>query len=599
MNCNVRSGVRVITVLSAAILMIGGAALLSIAAADTVAVNVHNGLTGDPIEGAFVMVGPSADIPFANNWLWTDAAGGVLFDNPAISGPQTVTAASEGFAHSTIFDAVLTEITVSLYPTIVDSSMAGRKTRVEGTVSNISNSNNDGFLDIALVLPAVSTSDAVMGDLIPFSFGNEIVNFPVVGDVELPENSYLPSQTEFFIMTFSKSPWRIDLPGLRTHTFTSIAGRISTDDLINGASLEDFVIREVGVERDIYVGGPMNVTINSDLNLSAGLTANLSGVPAGSDLILTSGAQIPSSGHDLLVTYDLKQTNIDLASSVQMVSRTPSGDMSDATNVVVARYNDSSASLSYEAGIIDRSGFTLPYVANFDNWQGIPEIEMVGSSFSWSDPSIPGVSPPPTWTRSNIGLRPVVAGDTSVPVTREWHLYARAGAGGFDLPILPPEAPGAAGGLTNPVETAENDQLYWQFWAANPPDDPEDVANGFIEGGTHWSWRWIPIEYNSASVDDDPRPQVSDFDLTLAAYPNPGRQMIDLSWQSALAGSGRLEIISPEGRVLRSEIISLGAGSARWHGEDANGASVPSGIYWARISTNQQSIQRKPLVWIR
>ncbi len=583
----------------AIIIIIGVGVFVSPVAADSIAVQIQDGRTGEAIEGAFVMVGPMNGVPCDNNWSLTDATGDVQFSDPAISGPQTVTAAMAGFAHSTVYEAVIGSITIPLFPTIMDSSMAEQKTRVQGTVSNISNSNNDGFLDVALILPAVSTTDVVMGDILPFSFGNEIVNFPVIGDMELPENCFAPSQVEYYIFTFEKSPWRIDVPGSRTHTFASMAGRISIDDLINGASIDDFQIREAGVERDVYVGGPMNLTINSDLNLSAGVTANLSGVPAGSDLIVTSGAQIPGPERDLVVTYDLKMANIDETSSFEMVSRNPSGDMSDATNLVVSRYSDSASAFTFEAGIIDRSGFSLPYVANVNSWFKIPEISTVGRSFSWEDPTDPGVSPSPTWTRSTLGIRPMSAGDPNVPITREWHLYVRAGEATFDLPILPPEAPCAPGGLTNPEDTVENDQLYWQFHAANPPDDPNGVVNGFMEGGTHWSWRWIPIEFNSADVTDNDPLASGNSILSLSAYPNPGRQQINLSWQSKMSGSGYLEIIGADGRVIRRDSITLSSGEKCWSGRDESGRVMPTGMYWARISDRSGHLQRRPLVWIR
>lgn len=558
------------------------------AGADLLGVVVSDGQTGDPITGAFVMVGQRAGDPFPGNYGWTELGGLIFFEDPALTGPQTVTAACEGYAHATAIEAAVNTIILTLYPAVVDSSMGGTITHVEGTVSNISTTSNDGNLDFSLILPAVGISDFVLGERLPFSFGMEIVSFPVMGDVELPENIYAPNQTELLFFQFEKSPWRIDVPGNRRQTFTSVAGRISLDALIAGASLDDLTIREVGVERDVTVSGPMNLSINSDLNLSYQVTANFGNVPPGNRIQVVSGARIPSADlGEVVVSYDLRETSIDSATTFSMVSRTPSGDMSDAVNTVLGRYSDALLDPTYSAGIVERDGFTLPHTAQLNSWMQIPQTMQDGRQFSWEDPTTPGVSPSPTWTRSVIGLRP---SGGSGPAQSAWRIYARADLGSFTLPTLPPEAPGPAGGLPDPAQTPEDDLLYWDFWAANPIGEPGAIVAGFLDGATHYSSKWIPIELPAAHAPEDGMRA----HLQLRVHPNPARGGAQLSWGGDASGFGWLEIIAPDGRLVEKRHIALAGGRARWEGRD-----LPAGFYWARIRQHDAPLARTPIVWVR
>ena len=562
------------------------------AKADQLTVTVTDGQTHDPLPASFVMIGQQAGDPFVGNHGVTNASGQILFDDPAISGPQTVTAAHDGYGHATVIAAASSAITLALHPTLVDSTMAGTITHVEGTVSNISTSSNDGNLDFSLILPAVGLSDFVLGERLPFSFGMEIVNFPVIGDIELPENVYAPNQTELLFFQFEKSPWRIDVPGNRTQTFASVAGRISLDALIAGATIDDLTIREVGVERDVMVSGPMNLSINSDLNLSYSITASFGNVAPGNLIQVVTGARIPSPEGEVIVSYDIRETSIDSTSTFSMVSRTPSGDMGDAVNSVLGRYSDALLDPTYSAGIMERDGFTLPHTAQLDSWMQIPQTMQVGRQLSWDDPTTPGVSPAPTWTRSVLGLRPI-AGDG--PIQASWRVYARAELGHFTLPVLPPEAPGPAGGLPDPEQTPEPDQLFWDFWAANPPDAPGDVVAGFLEGASHWSSHWIPVSIPLASAPEG----LQLPDLSLRAEPNPATGRARLSWGGSASGRGILEIVAPDGRLICQREITLAGGTSHWDGRSLKGTHVPAGLYWARIRQNGAPLARTPIVWIR
>ncbi len=580
------SALALVTVTLTASLLVGTPP----AGADPLVVTVTDGQTEQPISGAFVMVGASAGDPFPGNFGWTDAQGQIVFDDPALIGPQTVTAAMEAYGHTSVYQAAVAEVGLPLFPAEVDSSMGGTKTHVEGTVQNIGISNNDGNLDVALILPAVSASDFVLGDRLPFSFGMETLTFPIIGEIELPENSFAPYQIELFIYPFEKTPWRIDVPGDRPVTFSSVAGRISLDALLAGATLDDVEIREVGVERDVPVSGPMNLTINSDLNLSRSLTTQFAGVPAGAKIDAVSGARVPQAGREVIVTYAGNEAGIDTVSSFQLASRLPGGDMSDAVNVAVGRFADSSSGNLYSAGIVERDGFGLPHTETFDSWMLIPDLSQQGRTLQWSDATAPGVSPSPTWARSVIGLRDIGGG----PRTAAWRIYApTSGAGELTLPILPPDAPGPAGGVPDPAQTPEADELYWNCYAANPPGGPSDVAAGFLEGATHWARRWIGVEIAPTAVGGPIA--MTPTALDLQAAPNPFVGETQIAWRSSLDGRGRLEIIALDGRCLHEEPVALQGDRLVWDGRCA-GRRLPAGCYWALVRSDAHILGRIQLL---
>lgn len=573
------------------------------AEADTLAVTALDGQTGEPLEGVFVLVGSRSGDPFAGNYGFTGPDGTILFDDPALAGPQTVTAAADGYGHTTLYQAATGEVSLPLFPPTIDPTMGGTITHVEGDISGISTTSNDGYLDAALVLPAVSPSEFILGDRVTFSFGTEMVNFPMIGDVELPENSYLPSQIEYYIFTFSKSPWRLDVAGERPTTFSSVSGRISIDDLIAGADLDDFEIRELGVERDVMVSGPMNVSIQSDLTLSNTITAEFVGVPAGSDVLAASGGLLDAGGEERIVGYGVREGTIAGGTTYTLAGLNPSGDMSDALSVVVGAYADSSASMSFASGIMERDGFTLPHTEVLDSWFLVPDLVQDGRVLQWSDPSQPGLNPPPTWTRSVLGLRPIDPENTSVPVTAAWRVYAPAGPGMLELPTLPPVAPGPLGGLPDPDATPDADQLYWELSAADAAESPQAVVGAFLTGATHWSMRWIPMALPVAEAPQPAPPLAATY--TLHAHPVPSRGPVTLSWHrgdpavpAGPSGTGWLEILDVDGRLLLRRAIDLAAGSYRWDG-GGHGRPVGAGFYWARVRDVRGTLAARGWLYVR
>ncbi|MBM3317315.1 MAG: hypothetical protein FJY75_05640, partial [Candidatus Eisenbacteria bacterium] len=533
----------------------------------TLDVFVVDGQTGAAVAGAFVMIGPWPGTPFPDNHGWTDEGGWIRFTDEALAQPRTATAGAEGYGYTTLCDAALDAVTLPLYPVLPDSTMAGTRARVSGAVQNIATVANDGKFDIALVMQAAPLSDYALQDKLSQITWIEPVVFPVVGTVDMPSHTYMPNQVEYVFFTFSKSPYALDVRGGAARTFYSVSARIPIADLLEG-SIANAVAREVGVERAVQVSGPTTLNINSDLDLSQSVTVSLQGVPPGARVQAVSMALIEIDGADHAIGFDTKGDLVVRDASYTLGGRNPSGDLADARNAAVGTFADSSAAASYAVGILDRSAFSVPHSVTFDSWMQVPELVQEQRHFSWSDPTTPGVSPAPTWTRSNLGLRAITPGDASVATTVHWRVYAPAAASAFLLPALPAEAPGPPGGLPDPAATPEADQLYWGLVAANPAGEGQEVIDDFLRQATHWTSRWAPI---AAPVADVAGGAPRGARLALSVSPLAAGGPILVRWNRGPQGEGLLELRSPEGRLLRRSPVALAQGSRSWDGRDAAG----------------------------
>jgi hypothetical protein len=549
------------------------------ARAATLTVHVEDGQTGLPLAGAFVMVGLYEGHPFPGNVRWTDGSGAAVFDDPGLVGWQTVTAGADGLGFTTLYAGALEELTLPLFPALLDTLMGGTREEVQGTVSNIALSQNDGNLDVALVMPAANASDFLFQDMLPLWTTPDAVDFPVIGEVLLPGNTYLPDQIELLFFHFAKSPWHMGVPGGRRVTFFSASARIAIADLIGGSVMQNMEVREIGVERDVPVAGPTQLVIDSDLDLARTLDARFFGVPPGDSLVVVSGATFVSQGEELALGYDTRGGLVDQGTQFLLSSRAPAGDIADATNIAVGAHADTSRAARYSAGIVDRSGFVPPYTVVFASWLRLPVLAQDGHYFAWEDPTEPGVSPTPTWTRSNLGLRAIDPADTTVAISVHWRVYAPAGARHFVLPLLPESAPGPAGGLPDPDQTADEDQLYWNFVAANPAGEGGQVIADFIHEATHWTQRWIPVVWDRTGLPEE----IASGADRLRAAPNPAAGEVRLTWSVPRAGAARIEVRSIEGRLVR-DFPAPPRGELLWDGRDARGRRVPAGVYWATLT---------------
>jgi len=124
-----------------------------------------------------------------------------------------------------------------------------------------------------------------------------------------------------------------------------------------------------------------------------------------------------------------------------------------------------------------------------------------------------------------------------------------------------------------------------------------NVPGGSFAGGETEDY---PLTVAAAvlAVDDAPGPSV----LALGAVrPNPMREAAELRFSLARAGSAALDVFDLSGRRVRSVaagVFSAGSHVERWDGRDDRGSVAPSGFYFARLSSDGQTITR-PLIRLK
>ncbi len=109
----------------------------------------------------------------------------------------------------------------------------------------------------------------------------------------------------------------------------------------------------------------------------------------------------------------------------------------------------------------------------------------------------------------------------------------------------------------------------------------------------------VTIKYHQASSADvgvGLASGAANRSLRLDLSPNPASQGTMIGYTLPKDGAARLEIVSPEGRRVRTVANGLhtaGRHTIRWDGTDAHGARLPSGIYLAHLTAGGSVISAK------
>lgn len=569
-------------------------ALLAILAqtgdAGTLGVRVLRAADGQPISGAFVQIGPAPGVPFAANGGTTAADGRILFSDPNLIGPQTVTAAATDFARVSLMDSVVDSITVRLRPTVASGGLVGPTAEVSGTVTNIATSSNDGNFDMAIVYPAVDLSSLLAGRNFPIEIPADTVNFPVIGEVVLPGNVVLPSQTEFFVLNFSKPNYHFSIGDGATYDFMALAGRLPIDAISGPDPQNAITMREIGAERNIAVSGPRVLTINSDLNLTNNLTVNVPEAPNGSETQAFSLADFPGAGGTKTIFFDLKSGLADTQDSFLLSGRNAGGDLGDAAAYVAAVYADSSVDARYSAGRVDRTPLTLPATRTVGAFFLLPSLSQAGAQYQWSNVERPGITPAPTWAVASFRLEAATTGDPGVVTQSLWEVWATAGSLAFTLPVLPGSAPG---GLVDPSETGDADRLVWDQRLADPAGSLAQVLVDPFRSATRYSQRWIEVTPAAAAVEL----VQTDPGRGLRLEPNPLSSNPSLHWGAPpIAGSQVAWLLLDVTGRQRARGQFLASGSVRDPLPGSAMADVASGTYWFVVHAGGRSMTTKCLV---
>jgi len=82
-------------------------------------------------------------------------------------------------------------------------------------------------------------------------------------------------------------------------------------------------------------------------------------------------------------------------------------------------------------------------------------------------------------------------------------------------------------------------------------------------------------------------------------FPNPFNPSTTINFDMPKAGNARLSVYNVKGQLVRSlvnEDRGFGSHSVVWNGMDDNGNTVPSGIYFYRLSTDNHTETRKMML---
>jgi hypothetical protein len=583
----------------AALLLLAAVAVVFPAAgtahAGSISVRVTDATTGLPIEGAFVQIGPSPGDPFPSNSGLADVLGWVTFVDPQISGPQTVSAAAEGFARLTVVRAVSDSLAMALHPEVLPSSLPAPKSEVSGTVSGIAMQTNDGNLDVGVVYPAVRLADLLSTRLLPFEVPSDTVSFPVVGSVVLPGNVVVPSQTEYFILTFSKPNYHFFVPDGQTYDFLVVAGRLPLTALGgSGLPLNELTMREIGAERAVAMNGDRTLNLNSDLNLAHTLTVSAIEAPNGSSVFVTAVADLQGGSRSIF--FDAKSALRDTLSSLHLSGLGPAGDLADEVPYLAGYYADSSAANLYQAGRIDRTPLTLPASRNLGQFFLLPALHQEGDRWHWTDVARPGITPAPTWAIATFRVDAVTPGDPMVTPRTLWEAWVPAGDLAFRLPVLPVGVPG---GLVNPDQTPENDRLLWDQWVADPSGEIEMVMANAFGSLTRWSRRTIEVYSPITDAGGGGLGTLAGRGLTFRLVPNPGPELREIFWDLPPRSGEAVcwTVVSPSGRRLASGTFPS-SGMVRDSSTFEGARRLATGVYWIRLEVDNR-VGSVPLVVIR
>ena len=233
-----------------------------------------------------------------------------------------MTAAATGYARLTVMRAAADSIALALHPEVAPSSLPSPKAEISGTVTGIAMQTNDGNLDVGVVYPAVRLGDLLSTRMLPFEVPSDTVSFPVVGPVVLPGNVVVPSQTEYFVLNFSKPKYHFFVPDGQTYDFVVVAGRLPLTALGgSGLPLNELTMREIGAERNIAVNGNRTVNLDSDLNLAHTLTVSAAEAPSGSNVFVTAVADLQGGARSIF--FDAKSALRDTLGSFRPLGAEP------------------------------------------------------------------------------------------------------------------------------------------------------------------------------------------------------------------------------------------------------------------------------------
>jgi len=440
-----------------------------------------------PVPGAFVMVGQQEDDPFPGNYGTTDAQGEITFTDPALVGPQSVTAGADGYQFYSFLDVDASDIIIPLAsrsPSVATSS-------VTGSLSSFPGIDCDNWIQLSIVMPPISLSD-LMGFNIQGQLSDPVPITLMDDTVYVPGNLVIPSQNEnpyilcgLFGVEIVKSTYQLYLPTGSTQTLFSFGAEADIGSMLGGEfDLSQIRPLELGAARDVYVGGDMGVNISMTSGLNQNLSLMTANSPADSTILLLSLGEIngdpgQAPGVGDLFLLDFGQLAGGGTSGVTMRTTPAAAPFSDIRYLSLALASNSGGlDLTGVTGQLDRSDYVPPATQWLSTFFTPVQLDPVwGNLFSFSDALQPGVSPYPDMNMASLANVTTVPdtspgaepGATVDETDKLWTLVSPGADLAFTLPILPAAAPEI---LPFPENTPDDDRLVWSHTVVGLSLDP-------------------------------------------------------------------------------------------------------------------------------
>ncbi len=555
---------------------------------------IHDGST-EPYPGAFVMVGPAPGDPIVENFGFTSATGEIVFSDPDLIGPVTVTVGAVDHRYFSLIGVDASELVIPLRPILP----AGPAHEVGDFVSGIDVDNGpfhagDGNVDMAFVLPALSLSDLISFDMGSLLGPPEIVE--ILGNpFEVPSNFFIPQQWELFVEII-KDHYYLYLP-TGDYTLTAMSGRIPTDVLLGGGDIGDllpaFQWREIDI-LDVHVAGDTYAAdLNVDPDLTQTVTLNLANIPDGSLAFCISAGDLDNrTGLGRLVPLGL--TSLDCptgtgpcAGAVGLTTTAATGEfagMAYFPAVAVDRIDTDDMLV-----VIDRTGYGQTYSADMSSFFDLLDLSHAQASFSWNDVESPANGSP------DVDVQIARVGDAGTEAVY-WEVMLPGERLGFDIPFLPPEAPPA------PVEGVG---YIWEQAALGlgydlPAFDFDAFAfSDILTHGTHVALDDEAIVFGYPPVGiGEPDTETQGLSLR-SVQPNPFTAGTTIMYRLGEDAVVDLSIFGIDGRrvaTLTHGPIPAGLHAVDWSGVDGHGRPVASGLYVVNLRAGASRVTQSLLV---
>lgn len=199
---------------------------------------------GRPVAGATIQIGDKPDLPFAGNVVTTDALGLVAVPTAWV-GDQPVSIEAAGYVRATYLGRAPEAAVFQ-----IRHSPAPQPLQLQGKTTGFGLLPSNGILDVSLVYPAISRSQAATFELTQLiGTGSDAIR--VYGEtLNLPSSLSIPAQSESFSIlpvSLDKPTYRVSVAQAGNHRFAAVHGRFNFSQTINdlraGKSFFDVINR--------------------------------------------------------------------------------------------------------------------------------------------------------------------------------------------------------------------------------------------------------------------------------------------------------------------------------------------------------------------